>query len=311
MTTVDQLRAARSKAPVKYKEFTTLYKEFGSEPIYFLFEGEDSKYYGIRIETIVEPSITPHFLNCGGKEEVLRFYKILKFHEEYKDVRFAYFIDRDFDQSIEADEIYETPCYSIENFYTSLEAFQRILEREFNLSRRDLDFKKCSELYQTRQKEFHNKTRLLNAWVACQRDYSKVALEYKRANIKDLKIEDLVLVDLDSVISNYTIDILNARCPQAFHPPEEVINQKLAEFESFETQKHFRGKFEIFFLFKFVTKLAQAANNADTRYFSKKIKVSLNIQTKTIISNFSHHADTPDCLKRYLKSFRHSCDDRL
>lgn len=310
MTRVDDYRKARLRAPVKYKEFTDIYREFGSKPIYCLFEGEDSKYYGIRIENFIRPVFSPQNLDCGGKEEVLRFHRILKSHPEYQDTKFAYFIDRDFDKSIRENgiyDIYETPVHSIENFYTSINVFQKILEAEFKLTKLDDDFKKCSELYQARQREFHQETKLLNAWVACQREYQNQqgdSQTIKRANLKNFKLDKYIFVDLDKVTSEYTLETLNMIFTEAYHPTEDVISQKIAKFDCVDCQKEFRGKFETFFLYKFFEKLKIAANTGNSIYFSRKIKVSLNISKEDIISNFSQYAETPSCLIGYLESFK-------
>lgn len=309
MTRVDDYRNARSSAAVKYKEFTDHYRKFGSQPIYCIFEGEDVKYYGIRIDNIIRPIVPPQNLDCGGKEEVLRFYRIIKSHPEYQDTNFAYFIDRDFDESIRKkgiDDIYETPVYSIENFYTSINVFQKILEAEFKLRRWDDDFKKCSELYEARQNEFHQETKLLNAWVACQREHQNQQGNQtrKRENLKNFKLDKYISVDLDKVTSNYTLQTLSGIFPEAYHPTEDIINQKIATFDCVDCQKNFRGKFETFFLYKFFEKLKEAANTGNSIYFSRKINVSLNISKENIISNFSQYAETPNCLRNYLESFK-------
>ncbi|MBW4681659.1 MAG: DUF4435 domain-containing protein [Microcoleus vaginatus WJT46-NPBG5] len=312
MTRLDDIRQDRLVAPAKYLDFINdRRRKFGSKPIYCLFEGaDDSKYYGIRIDTIISPVVSPQNLNCGGKKEVLRFHRIIKAHKEYQDTKFAYFIDRDFDESIrrgDIHDIYETPVYSIENFYTSINVFQKILENEFKLTPLDDDFKKCSELYQARQREFHQETKLLNAWVSCQRKYQhhqEYSGKFKRASLKDFKLDDHIFVSLDKVTSNYTLETLNECFSEAYHPTEDVIQQKLAEFDSVDCQKTFRGKFEIFFLFKFFVKLNRKKNS---KYFSqkpKKKKVSLNISIDNIITTFSGYAETPNCLRAYLESFK-------
>ncbi len=82
-------------------------------------------------------------------------------------------IERDFDTSIRAEginEIYETPCHYIENFYTLASSFQHILKSEVKIYESDNYFDICDQLYRERQKEFHEKIEFLNAWIACQKD---------------------------------------------------------------------------------------------------------------------------------------------
>ena len=170
---VNTLRASRDKAVVVFTELTRLYKQYPSA-LYRFFEGEDSKYYGIRIKNIIRPEKDVH-LSCKGKEGVLGIHRMLSARNHYANIRAAYFIDRDFDKPISElglNGIYETPCYSIENFYTSVQCFSEVLRTEFKLIESDENFEKCVSLYVRLQEEFHNSIELLNTWIACQRDKS-------------------------------------------------------------------------------------------------------------------------------------------
>ena len=95
---VKTLRASRDKAVVVFTELTRLYKQYPSA-LYCFFEGEDGKYYGIRIKNIIRPEKDVH-LSCKGKEGVLGIHRMLSARKYYANVRAAYFIDRDFDKSI-------------------------------------------------------------------------------------------------------------------------------------------------------------------------------------------------------------------
>ena len=138
MSSVKTLRESRGKAQAVFMKFTRLYKQDPSA-LYCFFEGENSKYYGVRIKNIIRPEKDFYF-SCSGKDGVLGIHKMLSARKSYANVKAAYFIDRDFDESIRErglNEIYETPCYSIENFYTSVQCFSEVLRSEFNLREPD------------------------------------------------------------------------------------------------------------------------------------------------------------------------------
>ena len=78
---VDKLRDSRKKAAVVFMEFTRLYKKYQSA-LYCFFEGEDSKYYGIRIKNIVRPE-KDIYLPCDGKEGVRDIYTMLSSRKHY------------------------------------------------------------------------------------------------------------------------------------------------------------------------------------------------------------------------------------
>jgi Protein of unknown function (DUF4435) len=296
---VDKLRASRSKAVAVFVEFTRLYKQYESA-LYCFFEGEDSRYYGIRIKNITR-SEKDIYLNCNGKEGVLGIYRMLSSRKHYANARTAYFIDRDFDKSIYEigmSGIYETPCHSVENFYTSVQCFSEILINEFKLIESDENFARCISLYTKLQGEFHNTVELLNAWVACHRDRSS------KLNISDLSVLRFIHIDLNQAIAIYTIDDLYNMFPDTPVISQQQLDAKKSELRANTRQKSFRGKFEVEFLFAFLQKLMSEANQGNYPYFTRKVKVVLSLTKRTIISDLSQYADTPDCLYRYLESLR-------
>lgn len=301
---VDALRASRSKSAAVFVEFTRLYKKYPSA-LYCFFEGEDDKYYGIRIQTIVKPEKDVYF-SCDGKKGVLGIYRMLKLRKYYANVKAAYFVDRDFDESIIGmnlegvilDEIYETPCYSIENFYTSTQCISKILRSEFKISESDEDFEKCVSLYTKLQIEFHNSVEFLNAWLACQRARST------RLNISSRRVSDFVSIGLDSITAKYTVDEL---CNVFGNTPaisQEELDNRRSDLKVKSFQKSFRGKFEIDFLRIFLTKLIAEANQNYSLYFTARRRVTLNLPVGSTISDLSQYADTPACLYSYLEAFR-------
>ncbi|WP_413171123.1 DUF4435 domain-containing protein [Anabaena azotica] len=298
---VAKLRESRNRPASVFMQFTRQYKEYESA-LYCFFEGEDDKYYGIRIDNIARPT-KDIYANCSGKEGVLGVYKLINNNQSYSKVRAAYFIDRDFDESIKNTQItgvYETSCYSIENFYTSINSFCKILRTEFKLAESEDDFNNCKNLYTQLQKEFHDAVELLNIWIACQRE------KQAKLNLAGFNISDFVVIDLDNIKINYTIDTLYTKFPKAIAITQEELDLKQSNLCLQERQKSFRGKFEIYFLFKVIQKLIEAANKGNPKYFTKKIKVTLNLRETTLISDLSQYADTPECLVDYLESFRTS-----
>jgi len=296
---VDNLRTSRTKAVAVFTEFTRLYKQ-NESALYCFFEGEDSQYYGIRIKNIVRPD-KEIYLSCRGKEGVLGIHRMLSLRKSYANAKTAYFIDRDFDKSIyetDISDIYETPCYSIENFYTSVQCFSEILKNEFKLTELDENFEKSLSLYVRLQEEFHNAVELLNTWIACHRDKSS------KLNITDLSIHRFINLDLNTVTAKYTIDDLSNIFTDIPVVSQQELDTKKSELLDKNRQRSFRGKFEIEFLFVFLQKLMSEANQGTDPYFTRKVKVVLHITKRTMISDLSQYADTPDCLYSYLQSLR-------
>ncbi|TVQ12678.1 MAG: DUF4435 domain-containing protein [Leptolyngbya sp. DLM2.Bin27] len=297
---VENLRKARRSHVVAYTEFTRYYKSFPFA-LYCFFEGEDSKYYGIRIKNIAKPR-KYFFLPCGGKNGVLKIYQIISSEEYYKTSKTAYFIDRDFDESIykkDLDSIYETPCYAIENLYTSCQCFSEILRDEFKLVDGGEDFLKSIQLFEKLQTEFHDAVSQLNAWAACQKDRN---VELKMSKWSICKF---VKISLDGITKSYSLEDLHAKVKTAVVLTSDEILDKEKELREKDPQKSFRGKFEIEFFLKILRKFREEARKGNPIYFSEKINVLLSLSDGNTISELSQYAETPSCLITYLNQF---CD---
>jgi hypothetical protein len=219
-------------------------------------------------------------------------------------VKFLYFVDRDFDPPINnsLQEVYETKVYSVENFYTTEEAFIRILKIEFNYTEVDREYKLLLDLFRKRQQEFHQKTAYLNAWIACQRDES-ISKSTGRLNLSDFNLASIITkIDLDNVVSTYDKATLEHLLPMSLVLDEIVVQNKIAAFSKQNPQEIFRGKFEIDFLYAFIEAIKIEYNKSGAR-LKKKEGVQLNQSKKNLIAEFSQYATTPISLKEYLQKY--------
>ena len=129
------------------------YNNLFDSHVFCFFEGEDGKYYNRRIEDNLESS---SFISIpvGNKEQVLKL--LNKLSKEYSKVKKMFFIDKDFDESQpNNNDLYETPCYSIENLYIGKSSFERILKTVFNINSVDSRFNEYIKIYDCFFEEFH------------------------------------------------------------------------------------------------------------------------------------------------------------
>ena len=117
MPQLEKLRAARSSISVQFMNFMKVVSKDRSILVCF-FEGEDEKYFSIRINTI-RADLKWTGINCAGKSNVISLKDKITTHTKYQQSFVAFFIDNDFhDDAIQAQpNIYITPCYSVENIY--------------------------------------------------------------------------------------------------------------------------------------------------------------------------------------------------
>ena len=301
---LDNIKASRNKGCVIFAKFTQE-KRNNKNCLFCFFEGEDIKYYSSRIQKYTgydyKNTVT---YNCRGKKEVLKAYDLIQ-NDNNESIKKAFFIDKDFENNYHLkNEIYITPGYSIENFYTSDECFSKILCSEFGFNYSDEEFKTCLKDYKARKKEFHEGVTLLNSIIACQ--ITTPSSIVGELNLDDLKLTKLFSeISIDKIKYAKTIDYNTII---SFFPKvivdEDLVKNKAIEFSSKNKSLIFRGKFELFFLVKIIDSLKE--KNRKGNYFTEKhncVKIDPNINT---LSTLSAYADTPICLKEFLNEYQ-SC----
>lgn len=293
------LRDQRGAESVKLREFMKLFRVHGVEGVYCFVEGEDSKYYSIRIRAKYH-SLEPNFINSGGKQSVLKLYEVITKKTEYNDARLLFFVDRDFDQLINNPDIYETPVYSIENFYTSLSCFSRILKIYFKLNEACDDFAVSIALFNRMQEKFHNAMLLINAWIAYQRDISN-AQNTARLDLKDIDLDEFVTIKIDQVQERYNIEKIKEFFPNAIQVQERDLAEKIEIFKNQNKQEIFRGKYEIEFLRKFLEILRTEIGRKHSNIFKERKTISLQLSRKNLLSELGDCADISSCLVSYIE----------
>jgi hypothetical protein len=278
------------------------------------FEGKnDVVYYGIRIrENLKGMDYEP--INCGGKQKVLGLFARLQGHSHlpYRQANTAFFVDRDFDPPLSADlreAVYETPGYAIENFYTSLDCFKRILKEVFKISEFEEDtqtlFAQCIRLFMETQPQFHIAIAPLNVWMKLIRSLPDCQTQKKLSWSKiEEKLKDWIPVKLGEVTTDYNIQDLNKLygLTATIISEQEVATEQEKSFPIPHRGKLFRGKFELYFFIEFLTQLLTDLNASSPTYFPKRRKVSFSIEKDNdiFLSKFSSSADTPSDLREYL-----------
>lgn len=300
MTYVEELRKSRDKATVAFHEFALSAKKFTIDHLFCFFEGKDNDYYVPRIKQFVEKY---HPIRCGGREKVLEVYRLITNRTEYQHYKIAFFIDRDFNEPLPERNppIFETPCYSIENFYVSTDVFKEILTNQFYLSRaNDELFEECVALFQQRQQEFHEAVCLFNAWYACLIDIRNTQNRQTGVNLGDKMPKNFVEISLAVVSKNYDLEKIKHIFPQAIEVEPAIIEEKYLLFQNCEAGKVFRGKYEMEFLIKFIQLLLQ-------NFLKNKVNFAFgdgsSLSHAQVITIFSAYAETPETLKIYLQRY--------
>ncbi|MFE0341660.1 DUF4435 domain-containing protein [Priestia megaterium] len=286
-----------------FQEYILTKDNGGKALVYCFFEGKDDyKYYGSRIKAYTEKETIP--FNCKGKDNVLTLHAMIKDNTcDSVENNLLFFIDRDFDkEENEFEEIYVTPCYAIENFYITDTAFCEFLKGELNINKSllkddedKIDYEIALEHFRKERTKFINNTVTLNVWYALQKNKSTKVLTGHKPNLSQIKsafskkLSFPIKVDELKTLTPHYLELTDIEM-------KEEENRLLRN-----PLRLFRGKYYEEFLYKVLDVLITDSNRPKL-FFSKKRKVNLVIGKDNLISNLSQYADTPTCLKDYLRS---------
>lgn len=299
---LEQMREGRRTYETVFLKFVNSGKYFCSFAFCF-YEGEDGKYYDCRIRRFFGDKIIT--FPVGNKKEILKLLEKINADDFYKNTCMMFFVDSDYDENLLNDEnLFKTPCYSIENFYVHEKCLVKILQSEFGLSVIDKDFQKCLNDFNLRIKEFNENMLEFNSLVYLRRKKSNSNSNYRFGSVKT---SHLVKIRVDKILKSEKY--------------EEVINniKKILDFNDDEISKtrddlntkgdfslNFRGKNQLDFFVTFVKELKRL--NEEGGYFSNKCtNVHIDI-TSNRLSELSQYAITPTILEDFLKKHKRHFD---
>jgi hypothetical protein len=296
---VEALARERNAPAVKFMEFIKLRAREPDAVICF-FEGEDQKYFGVRLD-MAHPPIKWQPIDCGGKSIVLKLFTLVRDHAEYSKTPAAYFVDQDFDGGLEAHyrgAVYQTPCYSIENCYATETCFLRVASAELKVSPDGEEAAIHAELlsrFRERQSEFDAAIRPVNAWIKAHRKLEQEERTSKRLNLSQFTVDNFVVIAWDGVTR------VPDELSRIFKDGEALSAEQLKEADdSFGDEgftSKFRGKFECDFLRTFLVCLKDVRVPPLAQIGPR---LRLQLSRRNFISELSQYADTPPCLRQFI-----------
>lgn len=298
MNAQELLTISKQTATVAFHKFVLLCSDKTND-LFCFFEGKDSQYYYPRIRQFADRNFHP--ISCGNKSTVISTFEIISKSDSYKKFRTSFFIDRDFDSPINIDSIYETPCYSIENFYVNKWCLSEILKNEFGLTENSEEYNQLISLFEEENRTYCEHTLLFNAWYASLKK-KKRELSSKSTNVNlDEKIPaTFICVKIGNICSNYDLNKIKLLFPDSLDVTYEEVVASLNDLKENDLNCVLRGKFQIHFFYTF---LQYIINDANVNHKILKKKTSFRVDKALIHSQLCQYAITPECLKSYLIKF--------
>lgn len=296
--TVEQMRSKRTVSEALFKKFTEARDYFATHAFCF-YEGEDGKYYNSRVEKYWGTNFISFI--AGNKKEVLKIMEKIQSDPLYADVCVMFFVDRDYDTSLANTngDLFETPCYSIENLYAQECVLDRILRSEFGLNAMDSDYLLCLADYRSRLAEFNQIIFKFNAIVKYKHLYAPEA----KCKFSNIKTSHLAHISIGKITksSHYNAEI--SKLIEQLNIDEQILDAIENELR-LEKTPHLtlRGKNQLDFFVAIIMTFKNLCISGS--YFKKKLtRVRINI-TDNRLSELSQYAITPPELDRFLSSHR-------
>lgn len=293
---LEQMRKERGTYEAIYIQFVNSKKYFETYAFCF-YEGEDGKYYNSRIRQKFGDKFLTY--TVGNKKEVLKLFKRITSTNLYDDVCTMFFVDRDYDLSLsgKSEKLFETPCYSIENFYVQRECLKKILQSEFGLNEIDNDFQKSLADFEQRERDFNNEILEFNSLVYLRRKKSD---SNSNCSFGSIKTSHMLKVNVNKVekATKYDETINDIKEKLQFEEKEiEKAKEELKAKGDFSV--NFRGKNQLDFFVEFIRGLKKL--NEDGEYFEiKHNNIHINV-TSNRLSELSQYAVTPPILEEFLE----------
>ncbi|NJB84186.1 DUF4435 domain-containing protein [Wenyingzhuangia aestuarii] len=281
---------------VVFHKFSNSCKDENNNKIFCFYEGKDAPYYSSRIEKY----FNDEYLNfkCKNKSNVLKIYDKIKHKKD--EYILAFFIDNDFDDKVANSDIYETPTYSIENFYCHEDCLKKILRNEFYLNDGDSEFISILDLYKNELIQYQESIMLFNSWyrsLIIKKRTEK--LESTGVSLDDKLPSSLFKVNIGGINKTYTLENIKNKYSNAINVTELEVENSNTYLRNHNLTEILRGKYLIHFLINFCEYLT---NDSKENKIYIKDNIQFNTNKNIILSHFSNYAYTPTCLESYIET---------
>ncbi|HCF1165702.1 DUF4435 domain-containing protein [Pseudomonas aeruginosa] len=292
---VEQVKTSRNR-PATLKLKLVSLKSSTPKSLIFVFEGKDDKviYYNwirrIKDEIRYEP------FPCEGKKYVLQLIGIVRRDLNNLENQVYFFLDRDFDENTDienAQNIYITDTYSIENSVINSEVVEELLKNDFHCHAEPEIRREIIELFNTNYAEFLEATKDINLRLYTAR---KLGIELTK-QLPD-KINQIAKVEIRSTTATTVPanDIVRlSREPDAIESAAAA-----AAFAQLVPNKHYRGKFAMMFFKRWLQNLVDDKNKPVE---NRELFTKLNNKSTTspiTLDSMASKSNPPPCLRSFI-----------
>jgi hypothetical protein len=280
-------------------EFIGAYRG-SSFDIYLFFEGKDDfSFYQpfIRLNWGHRGEIVG--FNCEGKDKVIAIIPRVKQKLDCE-WRGLFFLDKDLDDYCFVARptdpfVYETECYSIENFIASPSTLSIIWTDLLQLPLSDPRYSETQTAFNAAYATFFDTMKPIMAWIILLRRSGH------RVNLSDVSMNRLLILDQDckcALATGWAEHILAASNLHGITYDSASHGAVVLELDGCDPKTYVRGKFDLWFFVSFVTKtLAVLGERASGL---PRARSSISICHANALDVLAARIKVPDSLKGFL-----------
>lgn len=265
-----QLQAEIQGAHAIFHEFAMLLSRINTSAHFLFFEGdEDPSFY----MSFVHPRLNgreTHTFVCNGRTEVLTALRLVE--QDGRGLsRSMFFIDKDHTDFCETEELshdalFQTSTYSIENYVVCSSVLRRYWVERLHLSDTDPRTQEYMKMFEEMHQQFAAKSRVLMAAILLGRGIE--GHKQTKLNLNNVQYDKVLKFDYQTRKCNYAA---NAASYFASSTNLRNVDIKFSELRQIcrkylidrEPKTFIRGKFELWFFWKFLTEITRQLSDRD------------------------------------------------
>lgn len=294
-------------------EFMSEYENF-SDKLYCICEGvEDKLSYLPKIKNILRRDV--EIFEVRGKSNVIEVFNRCEEQEGYNLNRIMFIVDRDFDEPLNHEKIYELPVYSVENLYAMPEVLKDFVSLTIEVTNAKI-IKDIINNYLEREKEYTKSIQKLNICLyLTKKIFEQLELENEQfsqykgitlPSIDDNEVKKQIIISLKEIKIKDGLNEIMER--YSFLNPEDIEKMKSDRFSIGNSRENYKGKYHIYFFLSYLKELVKDMNlgkskSSERILADKNYGCDIELKDKTLINILSNYIQIPICLEDYIKKF--------
>jgi hypothetical protein len=296
-----------------YHDFLSTYRN-NEKTLYGFVEGdEDKSYYYCILQRLMPSKWNVILFSCRCKSNVVSTMNIFNW-DDYPKNRIIFIIDRDLDDifSVErtnADMLYTTNGYSIENYLATSNVFRMLLECNCKLQNaKPSEYEYAASLFEMEFEKFISHCQNIMKWIIYNR-YRNTKAQYKNIDMDDIySFQNNQLVILKRPNGCKTLySYCQKKCSGQYNRKDKEAMTFISKHKL--SKNNVRGKYVIwFFVFYFnhIIRNAKTIFQAATRPVSRRCELNKNNAIQLSVP----YSDTPESFKAFIeRTFMRYIDD--